>query len=131
MKNPKIAKKEEKPKTMVRRIPFNEDQYVLDFGKGDFRSGLSQLIGWHKMLFQDPKAVLFKDIEQLSNHAKELLPENHYEHFVETGVPALLVAWVKSGKVNPSFLKSPNKAIDDFSNKKSGKEAVVDADNVV
>jgi len=109
-------------KSIVRRISKNEDQYILKCGSGDFKSGLCQIIGWHKRLVQDPKQILFADIDLLTTHAKELMSENHYEHFVECGVPALLVGWAKTGFVNPRFLKAPNKALGDFDKSEGEKD---------
>jgi len=105
----------------VQRIPKNEYRYILKHGSGDFKSGLCQIIGWHKRLVQDPKQVLFADIDLLTSHAKELMSENHYNHFVECGVSALLVGWAKTGYVNPKFLKAPNKNLGDF-DKSEGKD---------
>lgn len=101
-------------KSMIKRIPRNEYFYIEKCGEGNFRSGLSQIIGQHKSLMRDPRQILLDDIATLSDHARTLLSENHYEHFVESRVPAFLVRWVQTGKVDASFLKAPNKDLDSF-----------------
>jgi len=102
----------------IKRIPIKQLRKLEQIGEGDWRGGLIKIISIYETI--DPSRILLEDIDRLSEHAKELLSENHYEHFVESGVPHLLVAWVRSGRVNPSNLKSPNKVLDVFKKKKGG-----------
>ena len=125
-KKHKNKKSQQKPqKSVVRRIPIYVDRYISSQANGDFKSGLSQIVGWHKALMKDPKQVLMNDIESLVEHARELLPENHFEHFVNSQVPHLLVGWVKTGRVDPSLLRAPNKSIDEFAKDKNEKKKVI------
>jgi len=96
----------------TKRIPIKQLRKLEQIGEGDWRHGLIKVINIYETI--EPSRVLLEDIDRLSEHAKELLSENHFEHFVESGVPHLLVAWVKSGKVDPNNLKPPNKALDEF-----------------
>jgi len=123
METKKPSKKHHIEKTIVRRIPKNEDGYILKQGDGEFRSGLSQIIGWHKQLTRDPKQIIFADVDMLTQHAKEFMEENQYEHFIKSGLASVIVGWAKTGRVNPGLLKSPNKAIDEYQRKEDSVDA--------
>lgn len=99
----------------TKRIPMKQLRKLEQIGEGNWRDGLTKAISIYETI--EPSRILLEDIDRLSEHAKELLSENHFEHFIESGVPRLLVAWVKSGKVNPAALKPPNKALDEFQKK--------------
>ena len=116
-RNHQIPNKSRNEKSIVRRVPTEVDKYIEQYGQGDFKYGLRQIIDWHKRLVKQPEQVIFADIDQLATHVKELLPDNHYEHYLNSGLPQLLVAFAKSGRVNSRILteKRPEKSIDNFS----------------
>ena len=126
MENRKIRKNVKKRHdSVIQRIPRSEFEFLKSCGGGNWRMGLSQLIGWYKRLNQDPTAILEKDIDILLDDASKYLPDNHMKHFVDCGYPALLRYWARSGKIDLRLLKTPNKALDDFDKKK--KQGAVDA----
>jgi len=116
MENKKKDDKKNK-KYPAKRIPIKYLRKLEQIGEGDWRHGLIKVVNIYETT--DPSRVLLEDVDRLSEHAKELLSDNHYEHSVESGVPQLLVGWIRSGRVNPDKLKSPNKVLDGF--QKNGK----------
>ena len=103
----------------TKRIPIRYLKKLEQIGEGNWRDGLIKVINIYETT--DSSRVLLEDVDRLSEHARELLSENHYKHFVESGVPQFLVAWIKSGKVNPNRLKPPNTVLDEFQKDRGGK----------
>lgn len=100
----------------TKRIPIKYLRKLENIGEGEWKHGLIKVVNVYETT--DPSRVLLEDIARLTDHAKEFLSDNHYKHFVESGVPHFLVSWVKSGRVNPNNLKSPVKVLDEYHKEK-------------
>jgi len=110
-------KTQKKNRSTVTRIQNSDMNYIKKIGDGDIKLGLNRIFSQHKSFMRDPKEIIKKDIVQLGEDAKQFLPENHYEHYVGCNLPALLMNWADTGRVDTRFLKSPNKDLDSYSKK--------------
>jgi len=123
MKSKKVPKKAQK--TVTIRITIDQKQKLNTLGKGNPRNGLAEIIGVHKLVTQQPSMILNKDLELYLSHMETFCPENHYIHFTESGLQALLRCFNNTGKIDRNILlsilgKRAEKPIDEF----EGKEEV-------
>ena len=120
----KQLKKDEK--SPPKRIPKNllEKIEKRGGGKGRFREGLYKMDTICEMVEKDPSLVLQNKLEEYIGAINAFASENHYEHFIESGISAVLYRFNKTGRIDKNllFLKRPEKSIDDFEEKKDQKE---------
>jgi len=118
MKSRKTSKNNSK--TTVLRIPNHQKKVLEKLGDGNVRNGLTEVLGIHKLVTQQPELILNKDIETYMSHMELFCNENHFEHFVDSGLPALISKFNKTGRIDRNILlsmlnKRAEKPIDDFS----------------
>ena len=113
-------------KTVTIRITIDQKQKLNTLGKGNHRHGLAELIGVHKLVTQQPAMILNKDLELYLSHMETFCPGNHYAHFTESGLQALLRCFNNTGKIDRNILlailgKRAEKPIDQFKEKEEVK----------
>ena len=111
-------------KTIVHRVRQDQDKYIKEnITKNGFRAGLDELIAIHKLINRDPKILLQKELEHFGGLLQAFLPENHYEHYIESNLPAVINKLINKGIVDSSILNARiEKTLDRFSEKKDDKE---------
>lgn len=117
MENIKSDKKNKKypPK----RIPARHLKKLEKIGNGNWRDGLSEVLNIYELVTRDPKILLEKEISHFSNLVKAFASENHFEHYIDSNLPAVLVRFIRTGRVDDSILnKRFEKPIDKFEKKK-------------
>jgi len=87
-----------------KRIPMDQLQKIEKIGGGNWRRGLTILIAEHERLERDPTVILGKELDYFGNLVKAHLTDNHYEHYIESGLPRFLRCFIKTGKVNKELL---------------------------
>ena len=126
-KNDKKSKRDQQ-KYPTKRISSHAMKQLERIGEGNWKHGLDKAINTYELLERDPSLILHKELEQFGNLVQAFLPENHFEHYVDSNLPALLRIFIKTGRIDPSILnKRAEKALDKFeeikgANKKTDKE---------
>lgn len=107
------------PKTKACRIPLDQLKKLEKVGGGYWRRGLTITLSTYEKFERDPSEVLIREIDLFGSLVHSHLPENHLEHYVESGLPMLLRKFAKTGQVDKDILwsKRPEKAIDSFKEK--------------
>jgi len=106
----------------VKRIP---ERYLLKLkkiGDGNWRHGLDKVLDTYEIVIRDPRIILRKELENFGNIIKTFADENHYQHYIDSGMPVLLRGFVETGNVKPTvlFRKRQEKPIDEFQKKEEG-----------
>ena len=113
MKKIKFDKKNKKypPK----RIPERHLKKLEKIGNGNWRDGLSEVLSIYELINRDPKILLEKEVAHFSNLVKAFASDNHYEHYTDSNLPAVLIRFIKTGRVDGSILNMRlEKTIDKF-----------------
>jgi len=103
-------------KSIVRSIPIDLDRRWRKLGGGNWKSGAYKAIDLAEQSIRDPAIPILYKLDELGNLIKSVAPENHLDHYVESGLPILLRKFAKTGEVDKKILfsKRPEKAIDKF-----------------
>jgi hypothetical protein len=106
-----------------KRIPLKYLKKLEKIGGGEWRRGLEKVINIFDIVERDPSIVLQKEFDFYTSLIKAVSSENHYEHFVDSGIPAVHFNFHKTGYVNSKYLKKrQEKPIDDFDKKGDDKK---------
>jgi len=116
-----MEKQKLKKETVTIRITSEQKNRLKTIGKGNHRHGLAEILGIYDLIRRDPSIILQKKLEEYTSCIQIFASENHYEHFVESGLPAVLHRFNKTGIVDKNLFttKRQEKPIDDFENKEA------------
>lgn len=132
-KNDKTTKKQDQQKNRKyppKRIPDRIMEQLERIGNGNWRHGLDKVLNTYELIERDPSIILNKELEQFGNLIQVFSPENHFEHYMESNLPAMLRIFIKTGRIDPSILnKRAEKALDKFEENKETKKSSKGADN--
>ena len=99
----------------TKRIPEKHLKKLEKIGKGNWRDGLSEVLNIYELIMRDPRVLLEKEVVHFSNLVKAFASDNHFEHYVDSNLPAVLVRFVRTGQVDGSILnKRHEKPIEEF-----------------
>jgi len=101
MKKKKIAEK-----SIPMRIPIKLLKKIEKRGNGDFRAGLFHMDTVCEVVENDPVIILQKGLENYGNLIKAFASENHYQHYLNSNLPAMLNKFNKTGLVDNRILNS-------------------------
>lgn len=78
------------------------------------------MIEIYDLVNRDPSLILQRKLEEYVNTIMAFSNENHYQHFVDSGLPAVLNKFNRTGKIdiNLFLTRRPEKSIDNFTGKK-------------
>jgi len=106
----------------VKRIPEKTIRKLEFIGEGNWRHGLDKVLNIYDMVERDPAIILNKELEHFGNLFHTFLPENHYEHYLNSNLSALLRVFIKTGRLDVSILNSRiEKTLDNFEKSKEKK----------
>lgn len=107
-------------KTKTQRIPIKLLNKITKIGSGDFRAGLHRMEEIYDLVNKDPSIILLRELDQFSNLIHAFSSENHYGHFVDSGMPVVLRKFIQTGRIDVDFLKHvrEEKALETFSGDK-------------
>ena len=114
--------KKKTPKSVTLRVTIDQKKKLDKLGHGNPRNGLVEVLGIHKLVTQQPALILNKDLDTYIAHMETFSNRNHYSHFVESDLPALLRCFNNTGKISRDILlsilnKRVEKPIDEFEKK--------------
>ena len=113
-KNDKKSKRDQQ-KYPTKRISGHAMEQLTRIGGGNWKQGLDKAINTYELLERDPSLILYKEIEQFGNLIQAFSSENHFEHYMDSNLPAMLRTFIKTGRIDPSILnKRAEKALDKF-----------------
>ena len=103
-------------KSIPTRIPNELHKKIKKLGKGDLRAGLKICVENQEKIERDPSILLLNELEYFGNLINTHLPDNHHNHYVESGLPVVLRKFIVTGQVDIDFLKKVrnDKKLDEF-----------------
>lgn len=99
-----IKKKDEK--SIPKRIPINLIRKIEKRGGGDFRAGLYHMDAKCDILDRDPSILMEKKLEEFVQTIQACASENHYEHYMQSNLSAVLFKFIKTGRVDTEILNT-------------------------
>ena len=109
------SQKQQKNKSESTRIPIYQKNYIKKIGNGNFRHGLAKLINTFEIVNRDPSILLLKELEHFSGMIKAFSPENHFDHYLKSNLPAVMRKFVMTGVVDGAILNGRvEKPIENF-----------------
>jgi len=110
-----MPKKKTKSETV--RVPLNQKNKIKQIGDGNFRQGVSKLLGIYEMIQNDPTILLQKELDHFGNMVKAFANDNHYQHYLDSNMPAVLLKFVKTGRIDHKMINNrPEEKLDRFNN---------------
>lgn len=104
----------------TKRIPIRHLMKLEKIGNGNWRDGLSEVLNIYELIMRDPKILLEKEVSHFSSLVKAFASDNHFEHYVDSNLPAVLIRFIRTGRVDGSIMHTRlEKPIDEFEEKES------------
>jgi len=91
------------------RIPKNQFDKLKEVGTGHWRQGLTKVLENYERFERDPKKLVLAEWDHFCTIFKACLSDNHYQHFDESELSAVMFRLIKTGNVDYSLVLNKRK----------------------